>query len=135
MTKLPTLYSPYDKPMWESAAEKQLRIQKCSECGTYRYPPGPACPECLSFDSRWEIITGRGNIMSWTVFHRKYLEAYPPPNLVVVVMLEEGAIMVANMPAEQVQHLKIDAAVEMFYEMHPDGFMLPRFRLEDAISR
>ena len=127
MAKLPRLFSPYDKPMWESAAERSLKLQKCSHCGTFRYPPGPACPECLSMDSDWTPVSGKGRILSWTVFHRKYLPAYPPPTLVVAVMLEEGPIMVANMDVEHRDRLALDLPVTLVYGEHPDGFTLPRF--------
>lgn len=129
MTTLPHLYSPYDKPMWESASERAFKLQKCSSCETFRYPPGPACPECLSMDSVWEPVAGRGKIMSWTVFHRKYLPAYPAPHLVVAVMLEEGPIMVANMDIEARDAMSLDKPVQLIYSEHPDGYVLPRFAL------
>jgi uncharacterized OB-fold protein len=128
MTKLAHLYSPYDAPMWESVAGGQLKLQCCTSCGTVRYPPGPACPECLCLDSEWVPVGGKGKILSWTVFHRKYLDAYPPPYLVVAVMLDEGPIMVANMPVEAAPNLALDAPVELFYREHPDGYALPQFR-------
>lgn len=131
MSKLPRLYSPYDAPMWESIAAEQMKLQKCAESGVFRYPPGPACPESLNMESEWTPISGRGKIISWTVFHRGYLPAYPPPNLVVAVQLEEGPIMVANMDPAELGHMHLDAPVRLFYADHPDGYKIPRFTFDN----
>lgn len=129
MEKFPRLYSPYDRPMWESIASEEMKLQRCTESGTFRYPPGPACPESLNLESEWCPISGRAKVLSWTVFHRTYLPAYPAPNLVVAVQLEEGPIMVSNMNYEELPNLKLDAEVKLFYADHPDGYKIPRFTL------
>lgn len=132
MAERPHLYSPYDEPFWDSVAEHKMRLQKCSGCGSFRYPPGPMCPDCMSFESTWEPVSGKAKIMAWTVFHRKYLPEYPPPTLCVTVMLEEGPMMVSNMPAEFADGLALDQEVELYYETHPNGFELPRFKPKTA---
>ena len=125
----PQLFSPYDKPMWDSVAEGAMRLQKCSECGRFRYPPGACCPDCLSTEAEWVEISGRGTILSWATFHRQYLPAYPVPATCIAVQLEEGPIVISNIDADAVARLKVDAAVELIYGEHPDGYALPRFRL------
>jgi uncharacterized OB-fold protein len=121
------LYSFYDEPMWESIAHDAMQLQKCSDCGAIRYPPGPTCPKCLSTDYAWTPIEGRGRVLSWTTFHRQYLPAYPPPRTVVAVQLSEGSIMVGHVAADQVKRLKVDAPVRMIYVDHADGYRIPSF--------
>jgi uncharacterized OB-fold protein len=128
MIKSPVHYSPYDMPMWESISARQMRLQR-SPAGVFRYPPGPVCPESLSTEYEWVPISGRGTLLSWTVFHRKYLQAYPPPSLVIAVRLDEGPIMVSNMEVAEIPHLRIGAPVRMVYGEHPDGYVIPRFTL------
>jgi len=130
MTGAPRYYSPYDKPMWESVAAGALRLQRCAECGRFRFPPGACCPECLSTNASWDRVSGRGRVLTWTVFHRQYLPAYPPPAVCVAVRLDEGPIFIANVDAADASALRIDAEVEMIYGTHPDGYALPRFRLK-----
>ena len=132
MSKTPRLYSPYDAPMWDSIAAGQMKLQKCTESGVFRYPPGPACPETLSMESEWVPISGRAKIISWTIFHKTYLPAYPAPNLVVAVQLEEGPIMVANMDHGELAQMRLDAPVRLFYADHPDGYRIPRFTFKGA---
>lgn len=78
-------------------------------------------------DYEWRPISGKGRIISWTVFHRTYLPAYPSPHLVVAVQLEEGPIIVSNMDHDNVKDLKLDAQVTMIYKDHPDGYCIPSF--------
>jgi uncharacterized OB-fold protein len=111
MGEMPRLYSPYDEPMWQSVAEGALKLQRCAQCGRFRYPPGPCCPACLSTEARWEAVSGRGRVLSWTTFHRQYLPAYPPPLTCVAVALEEGPIVIANVDADDA------AALTVFPEM------------------
>jgi Predicted nucleic-acid-binding protein containing a Zn-ribbon len=68
----------YDLPMWEAVERGKMALQKCAACSAFRYPPGPACPQCLSLDHVWEEISGRGRILSWVVFHRQYFDDFPP---------------------------------------------------------
>ncbi|MDX2766204.1 Zn-ribbon domain-containing OB-fold protein, partial [Streptomyces europaeiscabiei] len=46
-------------PFWEYAAQGELRIQACADCGELRFPPRPCCPHCRSFATDWRRVTGR----------------------------------------------------------------------------
>ncbi len=129
MAAYPRLYSPYDKPMWDSIAEDAMQLQCCADCELFRYPPGACCPNCLSTQANWKKLSGAASVLSWTTYHRQYLAPYPPPHTVVAVRLAEGPIMIGNVDASDAAHLKAGVPVELFYSDHPDGYRLPRFRL------
>ena len=38
--------SPDTRFFWDGMLARELRIQRCRECGTLRHPPGPMCPDC-----------------------------------------------------------------------------------------
>jgi hypothetical protein len=78
-------------------------------------------------------LSGRGRVLSWTTFHRQYLPAYPPPVTCVAVQLPEGPIMVGNVDAAEVDGLALDAEVTLIYGVHPDGYALPRFRIDSTL--
>lgn len=118
----PHLFSPYDAPMWESIAQRRMKLQKCARCGAFRYPPGPSCPDCLCIEAAWEPISGLGELLSWTVFHRQYLPAFPPPYVVAAVKLQEGPILVSNIAAAERAGLAVGAAVRLIYVEHPEGY-------------
>jgi uncharacterized protein len=119
----------YDEPMWQSVAEQRLALQHCRHCGKVRYPPAPVCPDCLSLESEWRPLSGRGTILSWVVFHRQYLEDYKPPYNVIAVRVEEGPILISNLVGKEPEGSWIGRAVELCYEEGAAGALLPRFRL------
>jgi uncharacterized OB-fold protein len=127
----PRLFSPYDETMWQSVAAGAMQLQRCASCGRWRYPPGPACPACLATEATWELLSGRGRLLSWTTFHRQYLPAYPAPTTCVAVELAEGPIVIGNVDPTETSKLYIDAPMELIYGTHPDGYALPRFRQAD----
>jgi len=128
----PRLFSPYDQPFWDSVSDDAMRLQRCTACGTVRYPPGPACPDCLSADAAWVPASGAATVLSWMVFHRQYLPAYSAPHTVVAVQLEEGPIMVATVTPDTPEGLRVGAAVRLDYATHADGYRLPTFQLKGA---
>ncbi|MFI2203850.1 Zn-ribbon domain-containing OB-fold protein [Streptomyces sp. NPDC020192] len=79
-------------PFWEYAAQGELRVQACADCGEPRFPPRPCCPHCQSFASEWRLTGGHGRIWSYVVPHPPLLPDYAEqaPYNVVVVELEDA---------------------------------------------
>lgn len=119
----------YDKPMWDSIDAGRMRLQRCKSSGKFQYPPGPSCPECPD-ELEWAEISGRGTIISWTIFHRQYLPAYPVPYNVIAVRLQEGPVIISNLEGESPDGSWIGEPVVLVYAQMPDGVTLPRFKLE-----
>jgi uncharacterized OB-fold protein len=122
----------YDAPLWESIRARRMRLQRCAACGAWQYPPGPGCPECLSEALEWREVSGGARVVSWAVFHRQYLPAYPAPYNVVVVRLDEGPLMVSNLEGRAPQGSWIGARMRLVYATMPDGAVLPRFALANG---
>ncbi|WP_052121119.1 Zn-ribbon domain-containing OB-fold protein [Inquilinus limosus] len=110
----------YDRPMWAALEQGRLELQCCAACGRFRYPPGPACPDCLSLDHRWQPVSGHGTILSWVVFHRQYFDDHPPPYNAVAVQLAEGPVIVSNLVGAEPAGSWIGAEVEIFCRAHGD---------------
>jgi uncharacterized OB-fold protein len=119
----------YDKPMWESIDARGMKLQCCAECQTWLYPPAPVCPKCLSCELVWTPISGRGRIVSWVVFHRHYLPAYPPPYNAVAVRLDEGPTMISNLEGAMPDEGSMGREVRLVYVTMADGVVLPRWSL------
>ena len=120
-----------DRPMWDSIAEGALKLQKCSGCGAFRYPPGPICAECLSMESEWVAVDGGGNVLSWVVFHRKYFDDFPPPYNAVAVRLDEGPIVMTNLIGDPPEGSWIGHRVQLNYVDH-DGRRQHAARIVDG---
>ncbi|GII97062.1 Zn-ribbon domain-containing OB-fold protein [Sinosporangium siamense] len=95
----------FDEPYWRYAAAGELRLQRCSACGSFRYPPGPACPDCLAEEHEWTALSGRGSLLAWTVFHRQYFPGIPVPYAVAAVRTAEGPILIGNIAGTAVGDL------------------------------
>src|SRR5262249_20051087 len=54
-----------DTPYWEGTRLGELRVQRCTKCGTFRWGPEWICHKCLSFETDWHKVSGRGRIYSW----------------------------------------------------------------------
>jgi uncharacterized protein len=117
---------------FEGAKEGKLLIQRCSECGTLRHPPRPACPNCRSFT--WDALraSGRGTIYSFVVNHYPQVPAFDYPLIVALVELEEGTRLVANVSHMTPETTAIGMPVIAEFETFDDELSLPVFRPADG---
>ncbi|WP_406493621.1 OB-fold domain-containing protein [Streptomyces sp. NBC_01604] len=95
---------PDSAPFWRYAAQGELRVQACADCGELRFPPRPCCPRCQSFGSEWRAMSGQGRVWSYVVPHPPLLPEYAalsPYNVVVVELVEAPHIrLVGNLVSE-----------------------------------
>ncbi len=91
----PRSLDPYAVEFWEFTKSKELRLQKCSDCGKFRFPPSAVCDGCLSEDFEWTQLSGRGKVVSWTTFNRAYFPEYPAGHTSIVLELDEGPLFIS----------------------------------------
>jgi len=130
--QLPRPYPQPDRdtaPFWEAQNRHELKLQKCTGCGHVRYPVGPLCPECRSFDFEWAASRGRGAIYSYTVVRHQTHPAFPVPYTVVLVAMEEGPRIIAKLRAPEETRIEIGASVHIEWEDGPHQ-SLPVFVLD-----
>jgi len=87
---------PGHDEFWSYCAEGELRLQRCGACRHISWPPLAACEKCGSEDLAWERLSGRGTVVSWCTFERRYYRELPVPWDAIVVELEEGPLFVSN---------------------------------------
>ncbi len=119
-----------NKPYWDAAKRHELVIQRCDDCGTYRYPIGIICPGCLSDKLKWVKISGRGKVYTWVVIHQVYHPAFAGdvPYAVVAVELEEGPRMSTRLVGCGPENITIGMPVKAdFIDVTPE-ITLPVFR-------
>lgn len=106
-------------PFWEAQAEHRLTFQRCSNCNEVRYPVGPMCPECRSFEFEWIESRGRGTIYSFTVVHHQTHPAFAVPYTVALVEMEEGPRVIAELKGDGAASPEIGTAVKVEWVDHP----------------
>ena len=121
--------TPVNKPWWDNLAGGVLSFQACS-CGHKWLPPRAECPKCLGTEWQWTPASGRAKLVSWTVFHIAYHEAFAKriPYNVAIVELAEGPRMISNIvDSPDGSGLKIGVELELALEVE-DKITLARFR-------
>ena len=117
------------RPFWDGCQRRELRVQRCTGCGTLRHPPAPACWRCRGFAHEWIALSGRGTVFSHAVVHRAFLPelASHVPYTVVVVALDDapGIRLVSNLVEGEPQ---IGLPVEVVFEDVSADVTVPRFR-------
>ncbi|WP_194420632.1 OB-fold domain-containing protein [Microbacterium abyssi] len=127
---VPPLVRTQDNGFWfDAAAKGRLVIQRCTDCGELRHPPGPSCPHCRSFS--WDAVesTGRGTLHSWTIVHHPQDPAFTYPLAVGLLDLDEGIRIVADFESVPESGLEIGAAAHIVFGEHEHGEQLPFVRL------
>ncbi len=118
-------------PYWEAASRGELRMQRCTACRAWRFPPRPRCPRCGSDAAHWERVSGRGTIYSFVVAHAPVLPAFAErvPFVVVLVELDEDPQLriVGNLPDVPVDAVAIGMRVAVGFETLAGGVVLPQW--------
>jgi uncharacterized OB-fold protein len=120
-------------PFWEAASERRLAIQRCGSCDHYNHPPRPYCDVCLGQNLRFEPVSGRGTVYTFTIMHQRNVAGFeedaPFINIVVELAEQPQLLMVSNLPIAERARTKIGAVVEVDFEDRDDGVVVPQFRI------
>ena len=88
-------------PFWAAVREGRLVVQRCTACGTYRFPPTAVCRRCRSTGTTWAEVSGQARVLSWIVTHQVFHPAFAgaAPYAVLLVELAEqpGLAMYGNL--------------------------------------
>ena len=117
---------------WEAASRSELRVQRCSACRAWRFPPRSRCPRCQSDAVEWALVSGRGTVFSFVVVHPPVLPAFServPFAVALVELVEDPQLrIVGNLPDVAAESVHIGMLVEVAFESVADGVALPQWR-------
>ncbi len=113
---------------WDAINDGELRIQKCTSCGTLRHPPRPMCGECRSLEWDSIVASGKGTLHSHTVLHHPKFPGFDYPVICALVDLEEGTRLVSNVVDCNPEDLEIGMPLQASIEKVDDEMQLPLFR-------
>lgn len=123
-------------PFWEGCAAGELRLQRCTACGSAQFPPRALCAQCHGAVPGWEKSSARGRIVSHTRVHRPPSPAFKAdlPYVVALVALEEGPRIMVNLRGAVAEAPRIGDAVRIGFDppAGPHGIALPHAVAADA---
>jgi uncharacterized protein len=123
--------------MWLAAADGRLDLQRCTTCGTHRYPPDGSCRNCSSIEWEWSTLPGTGTVYtySWVPDRRRSAEQGSEVfyNVAVIELdgVEGGRVrMMSNVvDAWEQGDLDVGQLVEVVGMRLDEGVSLPCVRL------
>jgi len=120
-------------PFWEAASRRELCLPRCSDCGAWRMPPTPFCPECRSQALDWSHYTGRAELYSYTVVDRAIVEgmedSLPYVPAIVAFPDAQGIRLISNIVDCRIGDLRIGAALALAWLEPALDVILPAFSL------
>jgi uncharacterized OB-fold protein len=124
----------FHAPFWESVRAHRVALQRCDDCGRYRYIPMEICPRCGSGACTWTPISGRGEVYTYTVVHRAPTPAYQEdvPYVIAHVTMSEGPRMISNLVGVEPADVRIGMPVRLSYLDIDDATSLFAFVPDDT---
>ena len=118
---------------WTSGADGRLRFLRCQGCGYFVHPPGPRCPECGSREVEPEAVSGRGEVLTYTVNHQSWDGSTVPYAIVIVELAEqEGLRLTSNLVGVELDDIEIGMPVQVTFEQHGEVYYPLFERVEHA---
>ena len=116
---------------WAGTARHELRVQRCSECGVLRHPPGPMCLACGGAKPDYVVAAGTGEIYSYVVHHHPPVPGRQVPFVVALVQLPEGVRMVGELLGAGPEQVRIGMPVRAEFVTVDDELTLPAWREDE----
>ena len=120
--------STISQPYWDGCRRGELLFQRCGVCSEITHTPAMICAHCASRDLTWERSAGTGSIYSWTAVWRPQTPAFSVPYVAVIVDVDEGWKMLANIVDIEHDAVDIGMRVEVVFHALNDQITLPYFR-------
>jgi hypothetical protein len=117
-------------PFWKGVKEHRLLLQRCNDCGKFRFTPKEVCPHCASVDATWTPVSGRGKVYTYTIVHRAPNPVWQAeaPYVIAHVELDEGVRIGSNLIGCPVDQVRIGMPVRVVYEDVTPEVSLFKFR-------
>jgi uncharacterized OB-fold protein len=121
------------QPFWDACGAHELRAQRCTSCGRFRWPPQGFCPSCYSWEHEWALLSGRGTVRSFSVVHHSAVPSFKNdlPYVVAVITLDgtdDRVDLTSNIVDCPWDEVKVGMPLEVVFDDVAADATLPRFR-------
>jgi uncharacterized OB-fold protein len=121
---LPSLNS-CNRDFWTGGREGELRIQRCSSCGYYIYPPAPVCRRCKVMSGLDPVVvSGDATVVTYSINYHPWAEGQEPYAMALVQLDEQADLrLVTNIVGCDVAEVAIGMRVHVTFERVDDLFV------------
>jgi|SRR5581483_9769316 len=121
------------RPFWEACRAGELRAQRCTHCGRFRWPPQGFCPGCYAWEHTWERLAGRGTVTSFSVVHHSAVPSFKDdlPYVVALITLDgtdDRVTLTSNVVDCPWEEVRVGMPVEVVFRAIAAEATLPQFR-------
>ncbi|TMK08367.1 MAG: hypothetical protein E6G72_13405 [Alphaproteobacteria bacterium] len=139
---------------FKHCAAHDFHLQACAQCNRLRYPPTTACPWCMSRESTWKKVAGKGAVHSYTEVHHAIQPSFraKTPYMVLLVDLDtqkgeptpdEALRVIGNLctpdgqlaPPDMVKRVGVGTRVRMVFSDVSDGIALPQWTIDETAQQ
>ncbi len=115
---------------FDGAARGRLVLQRCRDCGEWRFQARQFCDLCRSSDSEWAEVSGRATLISHARVHQNYHPAFEAelPYNIAVVELEEGVRLLTNLVGIDGVAPRAGMPLQVVFKEAGAGVWIPKFR-------
>jgi uncharacterized OB-fold protein len=87
-------------------------------------------------ESEWTKLSGKGKVFSYVIYRRAFHPAYTNdiPYNVAIIHLDEGPNIQSNVTDCDLDEIKIDMPVEMYFDDVSEDISLPKFKPVNQLS-
>lgn len=115
-------------PYWQAAANGELKLQRCQNCGTLQALPRITCSSCRSSQLDWIRASGKGTVASYSWVERGPSKAFQQPYMLALIDLAEGVRLMLNIVGDDREATRIGDSVDIVFEARGDACQLPQAR-------
>lgn len=113
---------PRNAHYWQGGRDGELRFQRCNDCRDFIHPPGVLCPKCHSKDLGVEAVSGRAEVLTFSVNHQPWMPGLEPPFVLAIVRcVEQDDLRVTtNIVNCEPDDVTFGMEVQVTFEAHVD---------------
>ncbi|HEX5480137.1 MAG TPA: Zn-ribbon domain-containing OB-fold protein [Dehalococcoidia bacterium] len=117
------------REFFDGARRHQLMLMRCKNCGAWRLPARPRCPDCWSTDTEWQQASGNGTLYTFGIMHQKLHPQFAErtPYQFAIIELDEGPRMISNIVGVPDSELRVDMPVAAVFDDVADDTTIIRF--------
>jgi uncharacterized OB-fold protein len=121
--------TPVTRPFWDGLRDREIRLQRCDDCGRWVFYPRSHCNHCLSEALSWHTVSGRGTLYTFTIARQPTSPHFADdvPQHLAVVELDEGVRVTSTLVNVAEEDIRIGMPLKPVFDRVSDEATLLRF--------